>query len=160
MLIKLTPPEIMTASHIAAMRRVQNIKQGTPGKYGAPEKDGAWEVDIWGCFGEMAVAKYFNLYWAGNVGDKKAIDVGGKFQVRTARRSSDCLLLHPDDDDSLPFVLVIIEALPFADLRGWILAKDGKIAEFWKEKIVGRPCYFVPQSALIPIAQEKIEAAE
>ena len=48
------------------------------------------------------------------------------------------------------------------NLPGWILAKDGKVAEFWKDPVGARyqregvnkprPAFWVPQRALRPMA--------
>jgi hypothetical protein len=143
--ITLTPSEIMMGALAGLMRHVQNISNRTADAYGYTG-DNPWQIDIEGCLGEMAVAKFLDVYWVGK-GQKYLPDVG-PYQVRTARHHSYDLLLHPRDDDERIFWLVTGMDGHYS-IRGWLRAKDGKTDEFWKEKAQnGRPCFFVPASRL------------
>ena len=106
------------------------------------------------CGAEMAVAKYLNLYWSGALGDYKARDVGGMVEVR-ARSSMDWdLLVHPEDADDLPFVLVVPQP-PIFVIRGWMFARDAKQSQFWSDPARGRAAFFVPVDKLRPMSELK-----
>jgi hypothetical protein len=110
----------------------------------------AWDMDIEGACGEMAVAKALDRYWAGS-GTFRGGDVG-ELQVRTAREHRGRLILHESDADDQIFVLVTGRA-PDLCVRGWLLARDGKRAEYWQDPGTGRPAFFVPQDALRPVGE-------
>ena len=153
-LVKLTWPEMMTAYHIASQRRIMNMKKGLAGKYGAPEKDGSEELDIVSTRGEMAVAKALNLYWSGSVGDYGAVDVGGLVEVRTRTKSWHSLIIHPEDKDWAPYVLVDSSATPSFRLVGWVFGREGKKEEYWSDPAkTGRHAYFVDQERLNPMSK-------
>lgn len=149
--IKLTYGQISVACHVATMRQTSNIVKGVPPKYGgASNRDGSWEIHIDACLGEMAVARYLNLFWCGALNNFKARDVGGVVDVRTTKGQNNRLILHPEDPDGTPFVLVWNDA-PTFHLQGWILARDGKSQTYWLDPGTGRPAFFVPQQDLRPM---------
>lgn len=155
--ITLTWPEMYLASHAALMRRIGNMRRCIRGKYGAPEDEGAWEPDFFSCQGEMATAKYLNLFWSGTVGLYGSVDVGGEsgVETRTRRKHWHQLILHPDDKDDRPHVLVSAHNPPTFQLVGWIYGGDGKLQKFWSDPAGGRPAFFVPQEELRPIDELK-----
>lgn len=157
MMIELTLAEVIQAALAGVMRRVQNMKRGTRDRFGQPTTD-YWSIDIEGCCGELAVAKYLGRFWSGAIGDISADDVG-VVQVRTTGRESGRLILHPEDKDDRVFILVVGNA-PRFDIRGWIIAQHGKRDEFWSDPGTGRPAFFVPQSALKPIEELDAPIAE
>lgn len=150
----LTWAEMLTAYHIASQRRIMNMKKGLAGKYGAPEKEGSEELDIVSTRGEMAVAKGLNLYWSGSVGDYGAVDVGGCVEVRTRTKDWHALIVHPEDKDNAPYVLVDASKMPTFRLVGWLYGKDGKADKFWSDPSgKNRPAFFVDQRFLRPIQE-------
>jgi len=152
--IKLTEGQISMASHIGVMRRISNLRRSTPPKHGAGNGEGSWEIDINGCCAELAVACYLNLFWCGSLNDYAARDVGGLVDVRSTMKPDRRLPLHPDDLDSVPFVLAWPRPPLFSvyDLVGWTLARDGKRQEFWCDPTNnGRPAFFVPKNVLHPM---------
>jgi hypothetical protein len=126
--------------------------KGRAPKYGAPNGAGALEIDVNGCCAELAVARYTNLFWCGTVNDVQARDVGGMVDVRSTTQRNHNLILHPDDDDETPYVLVWTHAPEF-DLCGWTFAGDGKLSEFWRDPTGGRPAFFVPRNLLRPMPE-------
>jgi hypothetical protein len=97
----------------------------------------------------MAFAKWAGMYWAGNLGNLGADDVGA-VQVRTRSRHDYDLILHPSDPDERAFVLVTGVAPEF-HIVGWIWGREGKRPEYWDDPARGRPAFFVPQRALYPM---------
>jgi hypothetical protein len=146
--IQLTWYEIMMAALAGTMRHVENLKKNRKPAYGAGhERD--WQIDIEGCLGECALAKYLGLYWSGK-GTFRGSDVG-KFEVRTAAKQHYKLILHPTDDDDKIFWLACGLNGNYT-IKGWILAKDGKKEEYWGDNAGNnRPAYWVPQSELKPL---------
>jgi hypothetical protein len=151
--VSLSREEIELASNIGRERdRVHKLAGTHDGKVC---NDGV-QIHIDGAIAEYAVAKALNLEWTGKLysasewgkirRSNKDKDVGG-FGVRASRHPSGRLILHPWDDDSTPFILVILfenEAV----LKGWVYAKDGKKDEYWLDVGYGRPAYYVDSKAL------------
>lgn len=150
--IVLSPVEMEIAAHVGARRQLENLIKHRQDAHGAP-RDGGWSLHIEGAAGEMAVAKWANRHWNGNLGDLDADDVG-RLQVRTRSRHDYELILHPSDPDDRAFILVTGLAPCFV-LRGWIWARDGKRQEWWRDPAGGRPAFFVPQSVLRPMVKEE-----
>lgn len=146
--ITLTRHELAIAALLGIQRQIENLFKGRPDAHGASPEAG-WEIHIQGAAGEMAVAKWANKYWSGNLGDLDADDVG-RAQVRTRSRHSYELPIHMTDRDDRAFILVTGLAPNFV-LRGWIWGGEAKRTEFWKDPAGGRPAFFVPQSALRPM---------
>jgi hypothetical protein len=146
--ITLTSSEMMIAAICGVMRQITNLRDGRRDAYGC-QKDGAWQIHIEGACGEMAVARYLGVYYNGNIGNLRASDAG-RVQVRTRSRDNYDLIVHPEDNDNVPFVLVTGTA-PTYILRGWLLGIDAKQKEYWIDPAGGRPAYFVPQHYLNPM---------
>ena len=143
--IQLTPSEMMQAGLVGLMRGVGSIKAGKHHRFGADPENG-WSLNIEGAMGEMAAAKVMRRYWSGAVNTYDHDDLDG-IEVRTAFKHSHSLILHPTDPDDLPFVLVTGMNGEYK-VQGFILAKNGKQQQFWRDPCGGRPAFFVPQSAL------------
>jgi len=147
-IVKLNASEMMQAALIGVMRNVTNLRQGRVDAFGA-ESDRGWEYHIQGACGEYAVAKLLNAFYNGALGNLGADDVGN-FQVRTRSKAHYELIIHPKDPDDRKFVLVT-GCAPLFNVVGWIVGRDGKREEFWKDPAGSRPAFFVPHSALRPI---------
>ena len=152
MIVGLTYAELLVSYLVAGQRQTMNMKRSINAKHGAPEGAGGEELHILAAQGEMAVAKALNLFWSGTVGEYGAIDVGGAVEVRTRSQQWHELIIHEDDRDDVPFVLVLGGNAPLMFLAGWIWGREGKQPKFWKDPAKGRPAYFVPRSGLRPMA--------
>jgi hypothetical protein len=148
--VALTPDEVLQGAMVGVLRRVGNMKTGLADRptYGAGQNQ-AWTRDCEGACGELAVAKHLGLYWNGSLGQLKAPDVG-KYQVRTTPADGGRLLLHGRDPDDAAFILARGFA-PRFQLAGWIMGRDGKRQDWWRELVPGRPCFVVPNEALHPM---------
>lgn len=155
MIVTLTEHEIAFALEVFKQRLTMNIMVGAKHKYGAgggPAADAA--LDIVGTRGELAVAKALNLFWSGNVGDYKAIDVGGLFEVRAVEDPSRRLIIHDEDKDEPPFILAIQHEPTRWELRGWVHGHEAKRPEFFKDPTgKGRHAYFVAHAFLRPMKE-------
>ena len=150
--MELTSDELELAAMIACKRQIQNLFLGRCDAYGA-KREGGWSLHIEGAAGEMAVAKWSRSWWAGNLGDLCADDVG-KVQVRTRSRHDYELPIHPSDPDDRAFILVTGLAPRFV-LRGWIWGREGKRQEWWRDPAGGRPAFFVPHTAMRLLRERK-----
>ena len=145
--------EVRQYAHVGVERRISGLKDGRQPAYGI--KAGAqWNEDIEGAGGEMMAAKALGLFWSGTIGVVRAPDLEGyaqRIEVRTTPYRDGHLLLHPNDPDNAVCILVV-GSTPRFELKGWILAKDGKLKEYWGELKgqEGRPAFLVQQAALRP----------
>lgn len=144
--IDLTSSEILQGSLVGSMRQVENLKNGKRPTYGAGNSND-WQLHIEGALGEMAFAKFKDAYWSkGSIGDP---DVGDD-QVRTGAKHTHNLILHPyDQDDARYYLLTGVNGC--YRIWGWILGKDGKNENYWSDPLNGRPAFFVPKEALMPV---------
>jgi hypothetical protein len=143
--VTLTAAQERTAKRIAARRYTEDRKAKLSHRFGAPD---TVEPDLIGALGEAAFAAHLRLELRkGNLGD---YDVAG-YQVRTTKGLGRTLILHKSDDDNDVFVLASHVHSRVVYLCGWIRARDGKLSEWWRDPVGGRPAYFVPTYGLKPI---------
>jgi hypothetical protein len=148
--VDLSVPEMYLATLVGVMREIQHL--GNPARqhrYGA-DPTRHFQLHIQGAAGELAVAKIYNCFWNGAVGNLRASDVG-PLGVRTTAHPTGRLCLHPADPDDTPFVLVV-GTMPTLRLAGWLRARDGKREEWWDDpQRTNRPAFYVPQHRLHPL---------
>lgn len=142
--IKLSWYEMEIAALAGVQRHVQNLARKRNHAYGAGDHN-AWQLNIEGCLGEMALAKFLGKYWSGK-GVFRGGDVGD-YQVRTRSKDYYELIIHPNDPDGAVFWLVCGINGTYT-IKGWIIGRDGKKKEYWKDPAGNRPAYFVPQHVL------------
>ena len=147
MIIKLRYPEILLGAQAGVMRKISGLKNKRPQAYGL-DQENHWQIDIEGALGEMALAKYLNLYWQGK-GKVRDFDVGGKMEVKTVKSTKLSLILHKDYPDDYVYWLMI-GIYGSYEVAGWIYGRDGKQEKYYKDPKGGRPAYFVPTKALNP----------
>lgn len=147
--MELTPQEWAVATQVGVTRYLIARASGQRHRYAL--NGDARALNILGATGEMAVAKAVNAYWSGVAGCG-APDVGTCLQVRAVDHPRKRLIVHRDDADDHPFVLVA-SAGPFRyDVRGFILGCDAKRAAWLSDpQRTSRPAYFVPLDALQPL---------
>jgi hypothetical protein len=150
MVIKLTPWEMLLAAQAGIMRQVDNLHKKRQAYYGAGTVND-WQLHVEGCLGEYALAKYLGVNWSGQ--GFRGGDVGA-FEVRTRSKDYYELILHPDDHDEKHYWL-LCGCNGTYTIKGWILGRDGKRKDYWKDPAGGRPAFFVPQSALILPEEQK-----
>jgi hypothetical protein len=149
--VTLTWHEVQLAADVAVRRQVQNLARARQHKHGASDRR-SWQMHVEGCIGEIAVAKGLGLYWSGALGNLEADDVG-PLQVRTTAYPTGRLVLHKDDDPAKAFILVTGEA-PQLRLAGWMFGREAQVDAYWSDpQGTDRWAFFVPQSALRPMAE-------
>lgn len=150
--VRLSWSELRRAGHVGIDRYVRVLAARHSTDAYVPDHP-EWEAHVLGAWGECVVAKVTDCYWIGDLGrpDGGAGDVGS-MHVRTAARSDRKLILHDDDVDDEPFILVVPLRLPQFRIVGWCYGREGKLPVYW-ETFTGRPAYFVPQDVLRPLSE-------
>lgn len=161
--VKIEPEELVFA--VAVANGLNRLRQGDAHRYGANAKDGL-SLNVTGCIGELAVAKWLNIWWNGDIGIPGRFDVA-KFQVRSTSLENGRLLIHPPvviekdgrekkgDDPEDVFILAVYLKTKVI-LAGWIDGASAQIPMYWYVPKVKpgedeRPAYFVPQGHLKPM---------
>lgn len=133
------------------MRHLKAITASSRDGHGLSCDVDGWGLHIEGACGEAAAAQATGRFWPGSIGTyRNGTDVMG-FEVRTRSQPDWDLIIRDDDADDRVFVLVTGRA-PLFNVCGWILAKDGKLPQYLRAYGNRAPAYFVPQSALNPMA--------
>jgi len=145
MIVELTWREVRLAVFAATERQIFNIHQRRVNRHGLVDSQD-WDVHIQGVLGEFVVCKHLGLYWTGAIPANETAGDAGRHQVRATTRSAGCLIVHPEDPDDVPFVLVTGTAPTFR-IAGWITGGDAKQTQWWRTD-VRNAAYFVPQAAL------------
>jgi hypothetical protein len=153
----MTKAEMLFASSVGCHRNVQCLCEGWEAQAGMPACD-TYSGHCESACGEMFIAMALDRYWEPNVGDPKKRDVAGVYEVRVnlSRQWTD-MVVRPRDfeklkgSDETPFISVLSFAPKF-ECMGWILGKDAKRKEWWREGTKGRPpAWWVPAIALLPM---------
>lgn len=122
--------EFVQAAHAGLLRRCENLIKGVRPRHCCSDHEG-WSRDIDGCIGEVVVAKMLNVYWSpGKLGSSDLDWLG--IEVRSSRHDRPHLLLHDDDIDDKPYVLVWLQGNK-GYAAGWLLSREGKLKEYWRE---------------------------
>lgn len=156
--ITLTNAEVATAWDVAKAREERalcGLRYGTPYKDRRINRNGSSLGDeLSGACGEFVVAKYLGIPWPDSV-DIYAFgrhpDLPPDWQVRTRARADADLVIRPKDDPGQRFVLVT-GAGPEFRIRGCIRGRAGMRIDYYADRgNYGRPAYWVPQRALVPM---------
>jgi hypothetical protein len=125
--VDLTNDEIKTANAISEARQNFAEVNKSHGVYGASnDRNSALEMHNQGVVSEMAVCKYYNVYWQPNFTVRGVIDICGKFEVRSTDYEKGRLITHnpPKDKADYPYLLVKLHLLPRVILVGYEYGKD------------------------------------
>jgi hypothetical protein len=153
--ITLTSEEMEEVTSVGISRNNRALSDGRIPMHGVEVKDE--RAHITGALGEYALANHFGLPWMGDLGhpDRGIPDVGGCHVRTVVHRLYDRmlrgLLLHEEDADDEPFVLVMQVDPSRFRIVGWRYAHEGKHPYYWWTK-TDRPCYRVPQEDLRPMS--------
>ena len=136
------------ALEVARARNANGTRRGYRPKLG-PGTDRAHSL---GARGELAVARSTGASWD----DPERLDFArmhdpdvGAFDVRTSERLDAVLPIRPGDRNDRPHVLVLALDDRRYRLAGWLLGREGKRPEFWRDADARGPGWWaVPQDAL------------
>jgi hypothetical protein len=150
MKVQLTRFEVFAAAMVGVRRRLASM-----GPAYAPGAD-FWRIDIEGACAEQAVAKALGVYWDSSVNTFKLPDLPASLQVRHTELDNGSLIVRPGDADGERFLLVTGRA-PVFHLRGWLHGYEAKQRYYLKSPNGKDDAYFVPQSALHPLGDLRLE---
>ena len=145
--IQLTGSEMLLAGQAGVLRSIQHRVKNTKQRHGAQNGPYGWGMDLIGALGEAAVGKWSGRWWSGMGMGIAAGDVG-PLEVRCVDSPDRRLILHADDKDESPYILVVAQPPEFI-LKGWMLGREGKDERFWSDPTgKNRHAFFVPDEEL------------
>lgn len=151
MIVALTNTELLMAATTGIARRIDSLAhQRAQTVPGIDAKGMGWVRDIEGACAELAVAKATNRFY--DFSQRRFRGQGGDvdaWQVRHTVEDEGHLILREHDDRNAYYMLVTGHSGTYT-IRGYLLGEDGRKDE-WKRDPGGRgrPCWFIPQSALL-----------
>lgn len=113
----------------------------------------ALTIHLLGAAGEMAVASHLGLkefLYKETEAKRGSCDLPS-IDVKTRSRHSYDLIVQKNESPNKKFVLVTIEHKKTL-IHGWICGNDAMKEEYWSDPAGGRPAYFVPKTALMPMS--------
>ena len=146
--VVLSESEMHMATAVGCRRQIQALQAGlTPN---AGYKGSGWEIHIEGAAGELAFARFRNLYWPATVGTfKRGGDIGDNIQVRTRTNWNHDLIVRDTDRNDDVFILVV-GTIPRFHIVGWLRGGDAKHPRYRKTYGDRPAAYFIPQHDLRP----------
>jgi hypothetical protein len=105
-------------------------------------------IHVLGATAEYAVARSLNLFWTPIDGRRGSYGDVCHLEVRGTTHPNGRLIVHDDDPDDRPYVLVRV-LLPVCDVIGWAWGADCKRTEYWPGPYPERPAYYLPNEQLI-----------
>jgi hypothetical protein len=150
--VELTRDELLYAMAGGAQRQLDALLHQRGSHF---EHVDSWQHHICGAMAEMAVAKFYGRWWFPVYDDPRAVvaDIGEKWQVRSAHRPADSLILRDKDDPRQIYFLVIYN-IPRFTLAGWAWGHEVMRDEYLRPAEGDRPrAWFAPQRALRPVTR-------
>jgi hypothetical protein len=149
-----TEEEREAACKEAFRRQAVNEIKGLKGRNGGATTGAmALTIHLLGAAGEMAVASHLGLkdcLYQDTEAKRGSCDLPG-IDVKTRSRHSYDLIVQKNESPEKKFVLVTIQDKKTV-IHGWIRGKDAMKKEYWSDPAGGRPAYFVPKTALMPMS--------
>lgn len=138
----------------AARRQGFNEKKGLKGRNGGPEQGGkALFAHKLGAAGELAVAHVLGLrsfLYQETEAKRGSFDLPPNIDVKTRSKHYYDLICQLDEKPGKTLVLVTMQNRTTL-IHGWMRSQDAMQEQWRKDPAGGRPAYFVPQSALLPL---------
>ena len=155
-LITLTPEELQFATAEGQRRQSYNQARNIKGRNNGPDRgDLSLQLNILGCIGEYAAAKYFGLLdhlFTEVAPVRDSVDLPPNIDVKTGAKHSHRLIVKLDDCKSKIFVHSTCEQ-NVVMLHGWRYGHEVMKQCFVQDPVGNRAAYFVPNSVLKPIEQ-------
>jgi len=144
-------PDEIAVAELIARRRIETAG-GRKQRFGATPEE-RFAQDRAAALAEIAVARFFNLWWSGLAkGSEGRPDVGDILEVRFISTEEKGLLINPEDRGERPFVLVLVNEHR-CTLLGWLFAHEGRRPEFeHPSKREGTVFHAVPRERLRPLS--------
>ncbi|MCK5653166.1 MAG: hypothetical protein KAJ42_17390 [Gemmatimonadetes bacterium] len=163
MRIELTQRDVVAAVSVATFHTMRCILKKAEPKDNQP-RDERLDATLTGYLAEVAVARCVGIEWPqphtisweGREEGDIILSDGRILEVRgTEQPNHTHLLGHRDDHDDRFYVLVIpVDEDTFTyDVEGYMIGHEMKNEHYWNERVPGRPCFWVPRTALTPFAR-------
>jgi hypothetical protein len=138
-------------AYAIGLRRNQgHVDRGGDHKHGLKRTAADQDRDGMAAMSEATVAAMLGMDWARDTkGADGGTDVGGVIGVRWTPLPYGSLIIHPEDREDVPQVLVVGTAHPLR-VVGWAWPREIKRPEYWREN-VRNPAFFGPPWALRPM---------
>jgi len=149
--ILLTPSDYSAAMEMAKQRCIEALLSNRVDKVSSKDWYQDHEMHLKGAVGELALAKYLNLYPGYTLNNFHGMgsDVSG-MEVRCRHRGNYDLIVRKDDDPNKIYVLVR-GIPPEMEVVGWILGRDAMNDRFLEQHGGFGSAWFVPGSFLNPV---------
>lgn len=148
--VTLTRDEMLFAAQGGCQRYIDALLKGRREYF--RHKD-PWGRDILGALAECAAAKHYGDYWTPCYENPHGVaDLGEDRQIRSSPNPGTPLTVYETDSDDHAFLL-IHTAPPEFTLLGWAYGHEAKQPQYWQDKGVLKPAFFVPQADLRPVRQ-------
>lgn len=156
MIVTLTKEHMDLAERVA---RTRNITQRSANRVDGLVRKDSLANDIDGALGEIAVSVGYNEPWTNAIlsiekwllSRDNLPDVG-RWEVKSTRRQSGCLLLQTHARPDAPYVLALLSDLPSVKLAGWLYGWEVQQAKHWRTD-VPKSCFMAPQRDLRPMGE-------
>jgi hypothetical protein len=139
------------AAFVGVRRHISWKRKGLAHRNGMDEENG-WRANIEGACGELAAAKFLNVYWDGSVDTfQTQSDLRGHVEVKTRTSHNRDLIVRSNELEDKPdeIYIHVTGTAPNFKIRGWIKAKDVPADPSWWRTYDDRPkAWFVPTEAL------------
>ena len=152
--VTLTWYEAQIAVDCGVRRNMSSWQRGDKHKAGYKPKD-LFDVSIKAAAAEIAVAKFFGVYWDGSVDTfKSQSDIPNhNIEVRLSLTVPPHLIVRPHDPEDRRYVLVqsgwVHGERPKFKMLGWMWGHEAKNERYLTDNGNGRPpAYFLPVSQL------------
>ena len=151
--IELTHQELFQSGVIGVARHLSARNSNHTHKLNLTERDlNSWSVDIDGVGAEMAVSKYFGIYYQPPAW--KEDDLPNGYEVRASTYNTGHLIIRPRDREAI--YIFVVAKHPFFSIRGWFNSKDAITDKYYRPRdATGPEGWWVPQSDLKDIVELK-----
>lgn len=148
--VPLMPWELEAAAIVGVQRQARAIAMVRTPRFPFKNDSEPWGFHVCGALAEMAVAKYFGVFWNHGVDTFQRIgDVGG-IEVRWTAFDPVRLKIKENDNDNSP-VVCCSSKRAVVRLHGWALPKNVRRPEWLSSPREGKPAFFVPLDYLLPM---------
>jgi hypothetical protein len=151
--VTLTPFEVAVAGFVGVLRNTESMRKKSKDNY---RGDNPFEINVVGAAGEMAAAKYLNVYNRLGINTYHGADIGIGLQVRTVTKPDGELPIREGDKPEELFIMVQGK-VPTFRICGFISAAEGRAVGRVANPFGGKPATFVAQSLLHPIEELPID---
>ena len=147
--------EFEIAKFVGQARNNSAMAKGSKDHFTLRKGEESEDLHIIGACGEVAVAKYLNIFWDGSVNTyKTSPDLKPSLEVKTTRNPEGDLYIKNHESLEQRFILVargVKDKFAVWDIVGWFNGVDAP--PYITENIDGKSCYKVPKEKLHDIKE-------